>query len=176
MKNIVSLMMVGLLLTGCGSVSKELGLERQPIDEFQITTRAPLAIPPEYTLRPPVPGAPRPQEEMTRSIASRAVLGMDQPNPAELTNLSKENLSAGEVQFLEKSGGFEADPNIREMLTVEYESLNQTEEKQGYLEFLNPFSRTTPSQDVIDPAAEQERLQNQIPDQSVDPETPETAS
>ncbi|KJS38300.1 MAG: hypothetical protein VR70_10355, partial [Rhodospirillaceae bacterium BRH_c57] len=46
-------------LSGCGGGVKEtLGLNRQAPDEFQVVSRPPLAIPPEFKLRPPEPGAP----------------------------------------------------------------------------------------------------------------------
>lgn len=53
-----------LLLAGCGGdeLSRTFGLTRDAPDEFQVTTRAPLSMPPSYTLRPPRPGATRPQE------------------------------------------------------------------------------------------------------------------
>lgn len=49
-------------LEGCGSGLKAtLGLNPSPPDAFAVTTQAPLSMPPDYTLRPPEPGAPRPQ-------------------------------------------------------------------------------------------------------------------
>jgi hypothetical protein len=54
-----------LTLVGCSgdSLSRNFGFERAPPDEFTVTTRAPLSMPPDLTLRPPQPGAPRPQEQ-----------------------------------------------------------------------------------------------------------------
>ena len=52
-------------LGACGdtdSLTRTFGLTRDAPDEFQVTTRAPLSMPPDYTLRPPRPGASRPQE------------------------------------------------------------------------------------------------------------------
>jgi hypothetical protein len=63
-------------LTACGGtdLSRTFGLTRDAPDEFQVTTRAPLAMPPDYTLRPPRPGASRPQEQSTRDAAEAALV------------------------------------------------------------------------------------------------------
>jgi hypothetical protein len=63
-----------LLLGGCGEdMSRTFGLQRESPDEFQVTTRAPLSMPPSYALAAPRPGASRPQEQTTRD-AAEAVL------------------------------------------------------------------------------------------------------
>lgn len=49
----------GLTLSACGGIS--LGDRGRP-DEFAVQRQAPLVIPPDFELRPPVPGAPRPTE------------------------------------------------------------------------------------------------------------------
>src|SRR5690554_5294054 len=43
--------------------------------EFTVVKRAPLSLPPEYALRPPEPGAPRPQEPSPTAQARQQVLG-----------------------------------------------------------------------------------------------------
>ena len=47
------------LLAGCGS--SLLGDRKRP-DEFAVARQAPLVIPPDFSMRPPQPGAPRPQD------------------------------------------------------------------------------------------------------------------
>ncbi len=44
-------------------------------DEFRVVTKAPLVVPPDYALRPPAPGKPRPQELQPESVARNALLG-----------------------------------------------------------------------------------------------------
>ena len=46
-----------LALSGCSDAKEQLGLTRSAPDEFAVVKRAPLAMPPDYTLRPPRPGA-----------------------------------------------------------------------------------------------------------------------
>ncbi len=65
-----------LALAACGNgddISRTFGLTRDAPDEFQVTTRAPLSMPPDFTLRPPRPGAARPQEQSPREGAEAAL-------------------------------------------------------------------------------------------------------
>ncbi len=48
-----------MLLASCGSGGM---LNRSRPDEFAVARQAPLVIPPDFALRPPQPGAPRPQD------------------------------------------------------------------------------------------------------------------
>jgi len=41
---------VALITTGCTSTSRALGLEKSAPNEFNILTKAPLVVPPEYNL------------------------------------------------------------------------------------------------------------------------------
>jgi hypothetical protein len=56
-------------LAGCQSASKALGMSKVVPDEFRVVTKAPLVVPPDYALRPPAPGEPRPQELQPESAA-----------------------------------------------------------------------------------------------------------
>ncbi|MBM3516594.1 MAG: DUF3035 domain-containing protein, partial [Alphaproteobacteria bacterium] len=49
-------------LGGCEQSREALGLTKRQPDEFTVVSRAPLVVPPDANLRPPLPGAPRPQE------------------------------------------------------------------------------------------------------------------
>jgi len=72
------LVMVGVLaLAGCarGSVQDALGMGKRAPDEFAVVKRAPLIVPPEYDLRPPDPGAPRPNIGRTADQARVAMTG-----------------------------------------------------------------------------------------------------
>ena len=64
----------GLTLSGCGDdLSRSFGLTRDTPDEFTVTTRAPLSMPPDSQLRAPRPGATRPQELTSRQAAEEAL-------------------------------------------------------------------------------------------------------
>lgn len=99
----------GLSAGGCGAL-RELGGARTTPDEFRVVTKAPLVVPPEYALRPPAPGEPRPQELAPESAARTALLGQR----AAITR------SQGEQLLVQKAGGERADPLIRFVVDDEF--------------------------------------------------------
>ena len=56
-------------LLGCESVRKAVGGKKQAPDEFVVYKRPPLALPPEFHLRPPMPGVARLQKVSPREEA-----------------------------------------------------------------------------------------------------------
>ena len=68
--------LVAIGLSGCAGddLSRTFGIVRDTPDEFTVTTRAPLSMPPDFSLRPPVPGAARPQEETAPDAAQAALV------------------------------------------------------------------------------------------------------
>lgn len=62
-----------LLLSGCADFRRMVGIERTGPDEFAVETRAPLTLPPDFDLRPPQPGAVRPQETPAVEKARSAI-------------------------------------------------------------------------------------------------------
>src|ERR1041385_1973292 len=69
-----------LILSGCGELRTAMGIERTGPDEFAVESRAPLVVPPDFDLRPPQPGAPRPQE---KTAAEKARSVIDSAGPGE---------------------------------------------------------------------------------------------
>lgn len=70
---------MALLVAACSNNWKQtLGIEPTSPDEFAVESRAPLTMPPDFNLRPPEPGATRPQET---SVASRAKGVVDNAGP-----------------------------------------------------------------------------------------------
>ena len=69
-----------LLIAGCGDFKRSIGLEPTLPDEFAVESRAPLTIPPDFDLRPPTPGAPRPQEKSADQQAKQLI---EQAGPGE---------------------------------------------------------------------------------------------
>ncbi len=90
-------------LAGCTSTQKALGMSKVVPDEFRVVSKAPLAVPPDYALRPPAPGEPRPQELQPESAARAALIG--QSNAA--------GRSEGEKLLVSRAGSDKADPLIR---------------------------------------------------------------
>lgn len=98
-------------LQGCQSFRDEAGLTKQPPDEFAVTTKAPLIIPPDFNLRPPSPGAaPLNQTDPTAS-AEQAMFNNEDPN--QVAAQMQGNYSPAEKMFLAHAGVQNADPTIR---------------------------------------------------------------
>ena len=83
-------------LAGCGAGSIA---NRERPDEFAVQRQAPLVIPPDFELTPPVPGAPRPAEGTSAQQALDALFGGPAPR------------SAVETSALDRAG--DADQGIR---------------------------------------------------------------
>lgn len=62
-----------MLLPGCTGLRRAVGLEQVGPDEFAVESRAPLTIPPDFDLRPPTPGAARPQDVTAAEKARKVV-------------------------------------------------------------------------------------------------------
>lgn len=140
-----------LSLAACSQAKEQLGLTRSSPDEFAVVKRAPLAMPPEYTLRAPRPGAPRPQEQHPSAQAQGAVFGnAGQP---------VEGLTKGEAAFLDQAGTGVAQPGIRDIVDQETAAIapkQQTVAKR--LLNIGSDKNQEPEASVVDPIAEAERL------------------
>jgi Protein of unknown function (DUF3035) len=69
-----------LLLSSCTDLRRAIGLEKTSPDEFAVESRAPLTMPPDFELRPPQPGAARPQEKSSGQQARQVI---EQAGPGE---------------------------------------------------------------------------------------------
>lgn len=153
------------LAGGCSSVKEQLGLTKQSPDEFKVVSRAPLSMPPDYNLRPPTPGAPRPQEGTTRDQAANAVFQYSgngstlQPDqiPPIGEGESETAQSSGESALLQSAGASGVDPNIRQV--VDSETTADEADSRTLADTLVFWRDPEPYGDVVDPAAEQKRLQ-----------------
>ena len=96
-----------VLLPGCSDLRMALGMDRVGPDEFAVEARAPLTIPPDFDLRPPQPGAPRPQEV---TAAERARKVIDTAGPGEPGKQANSVLKVPEGGAISNSGP-QIDPN-----------------------------------------------------------------
>jgi hypothetical protein len=69
-----------LSVVACSNFKQIIGIEKASPDEFAVESRAPLTVPPDFELRPPAPGAPRPQEV---SAANKAQTAIDSAGPGD---------------------------------------------------------------------------------------------
>ena len=164
---------VGLvtMLGGCTDFRRALGLEKSIPDEFAVVSRAPLAIPPDYSLRPPQPGAPPSQDVAVQDRAKEAIFRAG-PQQATLPPAATER-SPGEGALLQAAGAPKADPNIR--THVADDTALTPESQRGFVDKLLFWRKSGPpdSDQVIDPSKEAERIkQAQAAGTPVAPDAP----
>ena len=143
-----------LALSACSGAKEKMGLTRTAPDEFAVVKRAPLAMPPDYSLRPPTPGAARPQEEAAGAQAREVVFGREQTASAQ-----KSAPTSAESFILQQTGGAAADPLIRQ--TVDTETAEMEPESKPVAERLLGWktgNTDEPAAKVVDAAKEAERL------------------
>jgi hypothetical protein len=145
-------------LAGCQSASRAFGLAKVTPDEFRVVTKAPLTLPPDYSLRPPEPGEPRPQELQPESAARQALEGVR----------AADVRSDGEKMFVNKAGADKADPLVRYVVDDEFGNLSHKDKGfADYVMFWKKGEPTTPpasgmgdpnESQPIDPAIEEKRV------------------
>ena len=107
-----------LAVSACGSLKQGIGLTKVVPDEFVTVSTAPLTVPPEYGLRPPAPGQPRPQELAPESAARQILLGQRQA----VTR------TAGEQVLVAQAGAEQADPLARYVVDDEFGDIAHKDE------------------------------------------------
>ncbi len=137
-----------LMLCGCEGTAEMLGLGRNVPDEFSVVDRAPLSLPPDYSLRPPRPGAARPQEETSPERAKEALWGGDAVKSADQSNAERELLSA--------TGAIKADPTIRE--SIDREARDKVTGSRNLVRELLWGNKDGDGATTVDAKAEAERL------------------
>lgn len=147
------LVTIALTTVACEGTKEQFDISKKAPDEFAITKRAPLEMPPDYTLRPPAPGTPRPQEQAADTQAKAALVGEAAANRAPV-----EGLTPGESVLLQKTGAYQANENIRR--TVDKETAELSDEELPGIDKLKKMvgKDVEPPAKVVDPKAETERL------------------
>ncbi len=100
MRKLLTLAAAAALAASLSACTKN-GLDRVRPDEFAVARQAPLVIPPDYSLVPPSPGAPRPQDTSPSAQALDAIFGGSAAR------------SPGENATLDAAGRTSVDPGIR---------------------------------------------------------------
>ena len=144
-------------LSACSNARESLGLTKTSPDEFRVVSRAPLTVPPDFTLRPPDPGAPRPQVGTPTDQARTAVTGVGYQDFQEHGRKDTGGAySLGEQALLTAVGADEADPNIRQVVDQETSRINS--ESEDFLRALVFWREDEPTGVLLDPEGEANRL------------------
>ncbi|PWS38439.1 DUF3035 domain-containing protein [Falsiroseomonas bella] len=134
-----------LAFAGCGSdTSRALGFTRDAPDEFLVTTRAPLSVPPQLGNLPvPTPGAPRPQDSRNAAAILAPGTTAAAPTPAE--------------QALVARAGGPVEGDIRRQ--VDEETLRLDRPPSGTVDrLMNWLNEPPPPGIAVDPSGEAQRL------------------
>jgi len=151
---VTSVVAATLALGACESTKKALGLTKTAPDEFAVVNHGPLVMPPDFNLRPPVPGADRPQDMPAAEQARASLVGR-----AKLESLRNKGMSAGELALLAKAGTERVPGDVRQAL--EKESSVFARERTSFTDRLLFWrdAKTDPDAGVaLDPEGEQKRL------------------
>jgi len=144
-------------LVACEGVREQFGLTKQSPDEFRVVARAPLTLPPDFTLRPPEPGVARPQEGTTAQQARKAIFRADEPKVAALEVATPAGgQSVGEQSLLRSAGAENADPDIR--FVLDRETLRLNAESEGFIDTLVFWRDKEVPGVVVDAQSEAQRL------------------
>ncbi len=145
----LALLAAAATTSACGTVQRAIGAGKVSPDEFRVVSQAPLTLPPDYSLRPPRPGEARPQELEPGAEARAALFGADVARGS----------SQGERALVTAAGAEAVDPNIRD--TIDYESQGVVRRNESFVDQLNIFRGSGEAATPLDPAAEQQRLENE---------------
>ncbi len=147
---------VAIGLGGCGGVKRQLGLTKQAPDEFRVVKRAPLSLPPDFELRPPTPGAERPQEGTARDQARKVVFRNTEEKSSGPEASPADGRSRGERALLARAGVDEANPQIRQIVNRETRQIS--EESRNFFDRLIFWQQQPGPESVVDAEAEARRL------------------
>ena len=114
-------------LAGCESLRNAAGLQKKSPDEFAVSTKAPLVIPPDFNLRPPMPGAP-PANTMDPSSNAEAAL-FTNVDPQTVANGMRGNYTPGEKLLLANAKAQRSDPSIRARLNADQRAAVQNADR-----------------------------------------------
>lgn len=145
-----ALLLAALTLGACSGVKEQLGMTKQSPDEFRVVARAPLSMPPDYSLRPPEPGMARPQEGTPTDQARTAVFGMDTKGQPVST------ASGTDAGFLQAAKADIVDPTIRQQVDAETSRINT--QNEDFVDSLIFWRKSPQPGVVVDAEKEQQRI------------------
>jgi len=151
----LALAALALALSACENVKTTLGINRRAPDEMTVLAKAPLILPPDFALRPPEPGAARPQETNASALAAAALTGRPAPTFGEARRGQTDASSRGEVAMLKRAGAENVDPAIRQQ--IREESTLLAERDKAFTEKLL-FWKADDKMGELDAGAEAKRL------------------
>ncbi len=147
---ITALIAASASMTACASATKRLGLTTNAPNEFNILTKAPLVVPPEYNLLPPRIGESSSENNYTQQAARKALIG--DIDPAEPTR--------GEIVLMTKAGVARANQEVRIEIDGENSVERKTDSFTDRILFWQNGSVKLPNGSPLDADLEAQRLES----------------
>jgi hypothetical protein len=154
-----ALLLFTLTSAGCSQVRQAVGVDKAPPNEFEVSSRAPLNIPPDYALRPPLTGGIRQKNSRPSQQARQSVFNSNQSGvtTASLERRSAEDgRSLGELALLKEANALDADDGIRNQ--VDRESMPVRKKKRTFADALMFWKKDKNTGDPLDAQSEADRL------------------
>ncbi len=152
-KTALGLTLLAVAACSGGNVRESIGLKKNAPDEFRVLSNAPLAMPPEFTLRPPMPGAKRPQETNLEQQARDVLF-----NSSAQSNAA--GVSKSESIFLSRADAQSANSEIKHLLEQEEVAATTVEKKKGFFDKVASFAniKGDKADPVVSSAKEKDRI------------------
>lgn len=128
-KNVFAIILP-ILLIGCSSARDIVGLGKQSPDEFEVVTRAPLSLPPDYGLRVPIPNISRTQEKSVKDSADDLISSRGSSSRQKLSRRNRLGAtSPAEDAILGRAQARSSDDSIRAKLSSDNKTISGTDKK-----------------------------------------------
>ena len=120
---------------GGGAVGKTLGIEKRAPDEFNVAARAPLTLPPDFTIKPEGVATSQKGKDLptANQQVRQTVFGINVEK--KIDAIIMEELASGKSQselfLLEQAGALNVNKDIRQ--TVDLETSRLAEENENFL-------------------------------------------
>jgi len=159
-KGLIIISAMPFIASCSGSVRDTLGMRRSAPNEFKVVSHPPLSVPPEFSLRPPVPDESFVASKSTSTEAKKVLF---EKASADIKIIEKTN---GEEAFSSLFKANDANPEIKSLLQKEFIEAAREEEEKSFLEKnllskLPSFSKDDEDKapnEVVDAKLEKERI------------------
>jgi Protein of unknown function (DUF3035) len=155
---VAALGVAALPLAGCDSFNRAIGKTRVIPDEFDVVTNAPLAIPPDYALRPPRVGNGPEQASATAQARETVFRAGDSNGDATPLPGPDKTMSPGEQDLLKQAGATNVPSDIRQ--TVDADPTEGVPFERSLVDKLLFWTgpTTPPSDQTLNPGEETSRI------------------
>ena len=148
--NLAAIIAVSASLSACASTSKRLGLTTTGPNEFNILTKAPLVVPPEYSLLPPRIGESSAENNYSQASARKALIGdVDATEP-----------TRGEIVLMTKAGVGRSDQEVRLVIDGQNSVEHKSTGFSNRVLFWKDGSVKMPKGSPLNPEVEAKRLKS----------------